>query len=124
MNGLSAFPGVGQGFVGGRGDVRSDQRIHSLCCDVSCRLACSSDLSNLSIKYSLLERVDLESCQHIDFLYKKRRSVFFSQLLSNLPKNSSRISILVCFSVELNSFHLFVLLHQVHSLSLEKLLYL
>jgi len=85
-------------------------------------LTCSSDLSNLGVEYSLLERVNFECCEDINLLNEKWGSILFSQLLRDLSQNSGTIGVFVGFPEKFYSLHLFVFLDQMVGISLEKLL--
>lgn len=122
MDCLRTFPGVGESFISRRGYVGSDERVHRLRGDISRCLTSSCNLSHLGVKNSLLKRVNFKCCKHIDFLDEQRRCVLLSELLGNLRQDPCRISVLVGLAIELDGFHLLVLLHQVGSVPLEELL--
>ena len=122
MNSLCSFPRVCQSLVCRGRDIRCNERIHSLCSYISSCLSCSSDLGYLGVEDPLLERVNFKCGKNIDFLDEQWRSILFSKFLGNLSQNSCRISVLVSFSVELDSLHLFVFLNQKSRISLKKLL--
>lgn len=55
VNCFSALPGIGEGLVSGRGDIRSDERVHRLRRNVCRRSTRACDLGYLGVKHSLLE---------------------------------------------------------------------
>lgn len=122
MNGLSPFPRIGESLVGRGADIRRDQRVHGLRSYICRRLARSSNLCHLRVKDSLLERINLKSCQNINLLNQQRWSILLSQFLSYLGQNPSRISVLIGFPKEFYSFHFLILLNQMVCISLQKLL--
>lgn len=112
MDCFSSLPWISKGLVCRGADVASDETVHGFGSDIGCSLSGSSNLGDLSVKYALLVRVNLEGGKHIDLLYQKHWGILFSQLLSNFGQKSCSICVFVCFAVELNSLHLFVLLNQ------------
>ena len=68
VNSLSALPRIGERLISRRTYITRNQRIHSLCGYISCRLTCARDLSDLGVEHSLLVRVDFKSREHVDLL--------------------------------------------------------
>jgi len=80
---LCALPGVGKLLVSTCTDVTRDQGVHSLRCNLGCRLPRAGDLGHLGVKDTLLVGVHLEGRQHIDLLNEKRWSILLPKFLSN-----------------------------------------
>ena len=109
MKGLSPLPRVRQSFVGGSIDISGDQRIQSLSCGAR-RLA--RYLIHFHIEHSLLVAIDFQSGQHVNLFHQKRRHSSAVQVVCDLRQQLRRLRILITFPVELDGFHLFILLHQ------------
>ena len=124
MNSLSALPRIGERLISRRTYITRNQRVHSLCGYISCRLTCARDLSDLGVENSLLVRVDFKSCENIDFLYQQERGVFLSQLLSYFSQQPGRLRVLISLSIELDGLHLLILFNQMRGILIQQLLYL
>ena len=124
MNSLSALPRIGERLISRRTYITRNQRIHSLCGYISCRLTCARDLSDLGVEHSLLVRIDFKRSQHIYLLDQQQRCILLSKLLGYLCQKPSCFSVLVSLSIKLNSFHLLVLFDQMGGILLKELLYL
>mmetsp|Transcript_36640 Transcript_36640/g.56203 ORF Transcript_36640/g.56203 Transcript_36640/m.56203 type:complete len:273 (+) Transcript_36640:327-1145(+) len=122
VDGFCSLPRVGQGLVRGSANIRSDQRSHCTGRDVGSSLASASDLGDLSVEHSLLERVHLEGGQDVNLFDEERRSVLLAELLGDSGEDLGRLCVLVGLSEELDSLHLFVLLDEVVGILLKKLL--
>ena len=81
VNRLCALPRIGERLISRRTDIARNQRVHSLCGNISCCLTCARDLSDLRVEHSLLVRVDFEGREHVDFLDQQERGILLSQLL-------------------------------------------